>query len=211
MKQLLLAIALIAAPVGLFAAGYRYLSPAATAASFASLGDLASLKAIVADVQTISTAGDLKKAGERVTDFETAWDDAEPTMRSLNPAAWGNIDEAADGALKSLRAADPDAAKVSSALTGLMAKLDDPYGQAVAGAAAATMVDGIAVSGPDGRPQPCEDMIKQLEKAVASAKLSDADAAAVAGFKSKALERCNADDDLHADEFSARAIAISTR
>ena len=208
MKQLFLAIILIVLPVGLFAGGYRYLTPSVPVAAEVSLGDLGALKAIVTDVQTISASGDMAKATTRITDFETAWDDGATNMRPINPVAWGNIDEAADAALKSLRAAKPDAAAVTSALEGLIAKLDNPYAEAAA--TAAMLVDGVTISGPDGRPQPCEVMIKQLEAAIHSAKLGEADAAKAMDFKSKALERCNADDDLHADEFSAHGMAIAS-
>ena len=42
---------------------------------------------------------------------------------------------------------------------------------------------------------PCEDMLKQLRTAEATATLSDADKAAVADLEAKGVERCNADDD----------------
>ncbi len=209
MRQFLLALALVATPIGAFALGYRYLSPAPIAAPAANLGDLSQLKSIITDVQAISNRGDLKKAADRITDFETAWDEEQPVMRPLNPVAWGNVEEAADAARSSLRAANPAPAPGSSTLAGLLSKLEAPGDQAAAAASKDIVVDGVTISGPDGRPRPCEDMIKQLDQAIASAKLADATAAKVADFKTKALERCNADDDLRADEFSARGIALA--
>ena len=84
-------------------------------AAAASLGDLTPLKTIVADVQKIAAAGDFKAAEARVTDFETAWDDGETGMRLRNSTAWGNIDEAADKEMKSLRRGTPSVVVVTYA------------------------------------------------------------------------------------------------
>jgi hypothetical protein len=111
MKQILLATALILAPVGAFTAFEMTFVGAAQAD--ASLGDLSPMKAIIADVQKIVATGDMAAAAARITDFETAWDDAEAGMRPLNPDAWSKIDDAAD----------------NPALTNLMAALDNPTGK----------------------------------------------------------------------------------
>ena len=111
MKQIRLAVALIAAPIGAFTA-FNVLFIGAAAAS---LGDLMPLKTIVADVQKIAAAGDFKAAEARVTDFETAWDDGETGMRLRNSTAWGNIDEAADKEMKSLRRGTPSVVVVTYA------------------------------------------------------------------------------------------------
>lgn len=124
MKQILLATALILAPVGAFTA--FQLTFVGQAQADASLGDLSALKAIIADVQKIAATGDFKAAQTRITDFETLWDDDENGMRPLNPTAWGNVDDAADKALKSLRKGTPTADVVTPALASLMAVLNDP-------------------------------------------------------------------------------------
>ena len=129
MKQLLLAAALILAPVGVFTGFYMAFGTAAVAD--ASLGDLSELKAIIADVQKIAAGGDLKAAAARITDFESLWDDDESGMRPLNPTEWGNIDDAADAALKSLRRGTPTVDVVTPALAALAAVLDDPSKPAV--------------------------------------------------------------------------------
>lgn len=124
MKQLMLATALVLAPVGLFTAfNMAFVAPAS---ADASLGDLSPLKTIIADVQKIAATGDFKAAEARITDFETMWDSDEAGMKPLNPANWGNVDDAADKALKSLRRGTPSAEVVNPALAGLMAELDDP-------------------------------------------------------------------------------------
>lgn len=57
-------------------------------------------------------------------------------------------------------------------------------------------------------PVPCENMLKDLRKAVKSAKLNDADKAKVADLQSKGVERCRADDDAGADALFAEAMKI---
>ncbi len=206
MKQFFLAAFLIALPVGMFTAAQLYLLPRAIAAD-ASLGDLSALKAIVTDTQAIAASGDLIKAGKRLTDFETAWDEAEATLRPMNKVAWGNVDDAADEALHALRKS-PDPANAGKTLAALAAALDNPLGGAAA-AGGVTRVAGIAVSDETGRPLACEDMIKSVAAAIGGGRISAANKAAAAELQSKAMERCNADDDAHADEFSAEALALA--
>ena len=127
MKQFLLALLLIAAPVAAFT-GFemKFATTPAVAAGTTSLGDLTSLKTIVTDVQAIADKGNLAAAEMRVRDFENAWDVASKTMKALNKDDWGNVDDAADAAMKDLRESAPDAAKVKVSLAALMASLNDP-------------------------------------------------------------------------------------
>ncbi len=127
MKQFLLALVLIAIPVAAFT-GFemKFSSKSAVAAGTTSLGDMAKLKAIIADVQSIEDKGDLVGAEKRIRDFETAWDVASKTMRGLNKDDWGHVDDAADAAMSDLRDAKPDAAKVKATLAALMDALNDP-------------------------------------------------------------------------------------
>ena len=127
MKQILLATALILAPVGAFTA--FQVAFVGSAQADASLGDLSPMKAIIADVQKIAATGDFVAASTRITDWETAWDSAQAGMRPLNPDAWGNIDDASDKALKALRKGTPTADVVTPALAALMAALDNPTGK----------------------------------------------------------------------------------
>jgi len=124
MRQVLLAIALIVAPVAAFTGFELYSSNAPAKA--ASLGDLSSFKAIIADVQTLASGGNLPGAAKRITDYETAWDQAETAIRPLNQTDWNNIDAASDAALKALRQSPASAEKVDKTLAALMAVLNNP-------------------------------------------------------------------------------------
>jgi hypothetical protein len=124
MRQIFLAIALIIAPVAAFTGFELYANSAP--AKTAGLGDLSSFKTIIADVQALAAKGDLTAAAKRITDYETAWDQAEAAIRPLNPTYWNNIDAASDAALKALRQSAPSADKVNKTLTALMAVLNNP-------------------------------------------------------------------------------------
>jgi hypothetical protein len=214
MRQLLLATALIALPVGAFTAFNLYASgqsvAAATATPATGLGDMSAFSSIITDVQAIATKGDLAAAKARIKDFETAWDDQAAALRALDGNAWGTIDDAADAALDALRAGTPDAAAVDTTLTALQATLTTPV-VAAAAPVAAVLVSGIAVTDDNGRALPCEVMLKSVADGLTTTKLSDADHATAVDFQTKALERCNADDDQRADEFSAQALALVSK
>ena len=55
---------------------------------------------------------------------------------------------------------------------------------------------------------PCETVLKDLRATVKAAKLDDAAKAKVNELESKGIERCNADDDKHADEFFSQAMKV---
>mgnify|MGYP000618883977 CR=1 FL=1 len=213
MKQLLLALALIALPVGAFSLFHVYFGVSSTPTATASLGDLSSFKTIVADAETIVAKGDLVAAEKRMTDFETSWDAAQPQLRALNSAAWGAIDDAHDVALKALRTGSPVAEKVSAALTTLARTLENPIQSATAapsGGAVAT-IGGVKITDDNGRPLPCEEMLKAYRAEMATAKLSDADKPKIEELLAKGVERCNADDDKRAGEFFGQGLALMRR
>lgn len=55
---------------------------------------------------------------------------------------------------------------------------------------------------------PCEDTLKALRAAEATATLGAADKTKVSDLETKGIERCNADDDKRADEFFAQAMKV---
>ena len=125
MKQIFLAIALIALPVAMFSGFEMYSSTHAEAAQ-TGLGDMTSFKTIVRDAQALADKGDMAATAKRMTDWESAWDQAETAIRPLNQTRWGNIDEASDAALHAVRATSPAPDAVKTALAALMAELNDP-------------------------------------------------------------------------------------
>lgn len=125
MKQVFLAIVLIVVPVAMFS-GYEFYAANTAIAAESGLGDLSNFKAIVADVQVLAAKGDIPAAAKRITDYETAWDQAETAIKPLNQTQWGNIDSANDAAFSAIRKSKPDVAGVKDALAALMATLNDP-------------------------------------------------------------------------------------
>jgi len=67
---------------------------------------------------------------------------------------------------------------------------------------------GLIASGARAANVPCEEMLKDMRAAKATAKLSDADMKKVDDLEAKAVERCNADDDARSDKFSTDAMAV---
>jgi len=205
LRNLALSAILIAVPAGGFALAEMYFSPTAQTASAATasagLGDLSAYKDIVSDTQRIAATGDLVAAERRITDLEALWDDSAAALRQADRPAWNAVDAAADAAFSALRAGTPDQAAVDTALASLQSTLDAPVPLAATGPV--QYVAGIAVTDESGRALPCEDLIGQLRDATANTVPS----AEVADLQTKALERCNADDDAHANAFSAEALS----
>jgi hypothetical protein len=56
---------------------------------------------------------------------------------------------------------------------------------------------------------PCEETLKALRAAEATATLSAADKTKVSELETKGIERCNADDDKRADDFFAQAMKVT--
>lgn len=207
MRKIIFAVLLAAAPL---AAAHLYTAAMpAQAATLTELGDLSGLSAIAADALTITKTGDLVSAEKRITDFETAWDQAAATMQPLNPAAWGIIDVAADHAIEALRAGSPSQQDAETALAALVAALDNPTAGASAdpGAIAVASTEGaLVVTNADGSPLPCEVALKAVRDLNATKAASDQ--SKYDELMGKGLERCNADDDKRADGFFADAFAL---
>lgn len=124
MKHILLSTALALMPLSAITVVSTTTAFAQTAPS--ALGDLASYKTIVADVQGLVGKGDMTAAATRITDLETALDHDAKALRGKDAEAWFNIDDAADKALDAVRASDATADGAKTALASLMAVLDDP-------------------------------------------------------------------------------------
>ena len=66
----------------------------------------------------------------------------------------------------------------------------------------------LSVSSAQAANVPCEEMLKDMRAAKATATLSDANMAKVNDLETKAVERCNADDDARSDGFLTEAMTI---
>jgi hypothetical protein len=66
----------------------------------------------------------------------------------------------------------------------------------------------IGVAIPVHAAVPCEEKLKEMRTAKASAKLSDTDMKKVEDLETKAVERCNADDDTRSDKFLTEAMQV---
>jgi hypothetical protein len=194
LSHIALAACLFALPVVGMA---TFVLPSAAAATMSELGDLSTMRSIVADTQALVASQDAAAAKAKVTEFETAWDQAASDLRGKSAPKWNAIDIAADAALDAVR---NDAANADASLIALLAQLDNP------GAADAA---GIATTDVSGKPLPCEDMLAQYRTEQSkSAVLDDGTRAKVSELEAKGLERCNADDDKRADDFFARATQL---
>lgn len=213
MKQFLLAAFLIVVPVIAFSTVEVALHTdpqSAQSASHArnqSLGDLSDYESIVEDTRKLAAKGDLTAAEKRITDFETQWDDQESTLRPKAPAAWGAVDGAADKAFAALRASNPTVAKAKQALDNLSRTLANPVSNSSGGGT--ETVSGIAVTDAGGHPIPCESMLSDLRTAFSQGAFADTSLAKAKTLQSQATERCNADDDVRSDHFSAQALALT--
>ena len=100
----------------------KQLTPAEATANLPA-DDLALFQTIVQDTLDLVTAGDQAGAQARITDLETAWDDAQPRLEALDKTAWTFFDSLIDAALTSVRSNNPEVAAQQAALTALSTAL----------------------------------------------------------------------------------------
>ena len=85
--------------------------------------DVTAFRTIVTDTLAKVQTGDQAGAVARITDLETAWDDAQDRLEPMDPTGWGVIDGKIDQALKAVRTSAPDPAKEKQSLNDLLAAL----------------------------------------------------------------------------------------
>lgn len=94
------------------------------AASPMPLGDLSVFRQITTDTQGLVQANDLAGARTRITDLETAWDNAQPTLKPMNSDKWSTMDGDIDDVLKCLRASQPNATECATSLQLLLDEIN---------------------------------------------------------------------------------------
>src|SRR5436190_16156922 len=102
---------------------------ATSAMADSKLGDLSSFESIVNDTLVLVDKGDLDGAQKRITDFETAWDQAEEKLYAKDKTEWSVIDDAADAAIESLRAGSPSGTKAQKTVSALIDTLRQPVAE----------------------------------------------------------------------------------
>jgi uncharacterized membrane-anchored protein len=85
--------------------------------------EITKFRTITSDTLAKVNAGDQAGATARIKDLETAWDDDQGTLQPLDGTAWSTLDGQIDEVLHALRAASPDRASETQALTALLASL----------------------------------------------------------------------------------------
>jgi hypothetical protein len=95
-----------------------------SASSASPLGDLSSFRKITEDTLSLVRANNLSAATTRVKDLETAWDNAQARLKSMNSSKWSVVDKSIDTVLRQLRAANPDPAGCKTALESLVSTID---------------------------------------------------------------------------------------
>ena len=114
----------VAAPAGPPAGTPAWAAKAAQpTAPTSKLGDLSQFRVITQDTRDLLDSGDQAGATARVTDLETAWDDAQAKLKPRDPAAWTTLDDKIDTVLRELRSTSPNPASEKDALDALLAAL----------------------------------------------------------------------------------------
>ena len=85
--------------------------------------DVTAFRTIVTDTLSKVQTGDQAGAVTRITDLETAWDDAQDRLEPMDPTGWESLDRKIDNALKAVRASAPDPATEKQSLNELLSAL----------------------------------------------------------------------------------------
>jgi preprotein translocase SecF subunit len=142
------------------------------AATAGPLGDLDPFQKIAEDTRTLVAAGKMKEAKERITDLETAWDEAEERLNAASPEDWTSVDKSIDRALALLRSGEPVAKDCDAALGTLIAKMAT---MSAAGAATASVPNAaVPEVGPLGDLEPFKSIAVDTLKTVGEGDFSRA-------------------------------------
>jgi len=96
---------------------------AAIPAVASPLGDMSAFVVITQDTLDKLKAGDQSGATARITDLESAWDNAAATLQRRDRAEWHAVDDRIDAVLRELRSTSPNSADETAALQALLAQM----------------------------------------------------------------------------------------
>jgi uncharacterized protein YceK len=85
--------------------------------------DVTAFRTIVTDTLAKVQTGDQAGAVARITDLESAWDDAQDRLEPMDPTGWESLDRKIDNALKAVRSTSPDPAAEKQSLNELLSAL----------------------------------------------------------------------------------------
>ena len=94
-----------------------------TAVATSPLGDMSAFIVITQDTLDLLTAGKQADATTRITDLESAWDNAVATLKRRNPDEWTAVDDKIDTVLRELRSTSPNPASETAALKALLTQM----------------------------------------------------------------------------------------
>ena len=93
------------------------------AATAYPLGDMTQFITICDDTLSLLKAGKQAEATTRITDLETAWDQAQAVLKRRDATEWHAVDDKIDVVLRELRSTTPDLSSEEAALTALLTEM----------------------------------------------------------------------------------------
>lgn len=93
------------------------------AAGSSPLGDMTQFIVITQDTLDLLNAGKQGDATTRITDLESAWDNAAATLTRRNQTEWHAVDDKIDTVLRELRSTSPNSTTEKAALQALLAQM----------------------------------------------------------------------------------------
>ena len=98
-------------------------NPTTVPAPASPLGDMSSFVVITQDTLHLVHAGKQTDATNRITDLESAWDNAQATLKRRNPEEWTAVDDRIDTVLRELRSTSPNPTTEKAALQDLLTQM----------------------------------------------------------------------------------------
>jgi len=87
------------------------------------LGDMSAFIVISQDTLGMLNAGKQSDATTRITDLESAWDNAQATLKRRDPNEWHAVDDKIDVVLRELRSTSPNPTTEKAALQDLLTQM----------------------------------------------------------------------------------------